>query len=56
MTATTVPYVSIHDQRVRMVADVLTSRSKLSKKAAAEIAVHVVYAIDHRPESVRYSG
>lgn len=57
MTApTTVPYVSIHDQRVQLVADVLTLRSDMAKAAALEVAVHVVYAIDHRPETVRYSG
>lgn len=57
MTATTTtPYVSVHDQRVRMVADVLTARSGMAEESAMEAAVHVVYALDHRPEAVRYSG
>ena len=36
MTApTTVPYVSIHDQRVQLVADVLTLRSDMSEGRAS---------------------
>jgi hypothetical protein len=46
-------YVSLYDQRVRLVADTLMQNSKLSDKKAVELAVHVLYAIDHIPEKVR---
>lgn len=46
-------YVSIRDQRLRMVAAAMTSNSKLSDKAAMELAEHVLYALDHIPEKVR---
>ena len=46
-------YVSLYDQRVRLVADALLKNSKLSDKKAVELAVHVLYALDHVPEKVR---
>ena len=46
-------YVSIHDQRVRIIADALVKNSKLSDKAAVELAAHALYALDHIPEKVR---
>ena len=46
-------YVSLHDQRVRLVADALAKNSKLSDDAAVELAVHAIYALDHIPEKVR---
>ncbi len=46
-------YVSLYDQRVRLVADAMTQNSKLSDDAARELAVHVLYALDHIPEKVR---
>ena len=49
----TATYVSVHDQRVRLVAQALTKNSKLSDKAAIELAKHVLYALDHIPEKVR---
>ncbi len=52
MTASST-YVSLYDQRVRLVADALTRNSKLSDKKAMELAVHVLYALDHIPEKVR---
>lgn len=52
MAVTTV-YVSRHDQRVRLVADALTKNSKLTDKAAVELAKHVLDALDHIPEKVR---
>ncbi len=50
---TSAPYVSLHDQRIQLVADALTTNSKLSEKAARELAKHVLYALDHVPEKVR---
>jgi hypothetical protein len=55
MTSTTT-YVSLHDRRVRLVADALVAHSALGEEAALEAAVHAVYALDHIPETVRWSG
>jgi hypothetical protein len=46
-------YVSLYEQRIRLVADALTQHSKLSAKDASDLAVHVLHAIDHIPEKVR---
>jgi hypothetical protein len=46
-------YISLYDQRIQLVAHVLVQHSKLSEKDAADLAVHVLYAIDHIPEKVR---
>lgn len=46
-------YISLYEQRLRLVAHALTQNSKLSEKDAADLAVHVLYAIDHIPEKVR---
>jgi Family of unknown function (DUF6307) len=49
-------YISLYDQRVQLVAAALTARSELTEQAAMELARHVLYALDHIPEKVRYSG
>jgi hypothetical protein len=49
-------YVSLYDQRVELVATTLTAHSDLTEKAAAELAGYILYALDHVPEKVRYSG
>jgi uncharacterized protein DUF6307 len=46
-------YISLYEQRIRLVADALMRHSELREKDAADIAVHVLYAIDHIPEKVR---
>lgn len=46
-------YVSLHDQRVQLVAKALTAHSELDEKTATELAEHAVYALDHIPEKVR---
>jgi hypothetical protein len=46
-------YISLHEQRIRLVADAMRQHSKLGEKAAADLAVHVLYALDHIPEKVR---
>jgi hypothetical protein len=46
-------YVSLYEQRIQLVASALTQHSKLSEKDASDLAVHVLYAIDHIPEKVR---
>jgi len=50
------PYVSLYDQRVKLVADTLMAHSELEDEAATELAAHVLFALDHIPERVRYSG
>ena len=50
----TTTYVSVHEQRVQLVAQAITKNSKLGDKAATELAEHVLYALDHIPEKVRY--
>ena len=51
MTAT--PYTSLYEHRVEMVRSVLEQNSKLGAKKSAEVAVLVLHAIDHIPETVR---
>jgi Family of unknown function (DUF6307) len=46
-------YISLYDQRLRLVAHALTQNSKLGEEEAAKLAVHVLHAIDHIPEKVR---
>lgn len=53
MAVATSTYVSLYDQRVALVAHALTQNSKLEEKAATDLAVHVLNAIDHIPEKVR---
>lgn len=52
MTATAL-YVSVHDQRVRLVADALLRHSDLSDDEAIALAGHALDALDHIPEKVR---
>jgi hypothetical protein len=46
-------YVSVYEQRVKLVAEVLRAHAELDEKAARDLAVHVLYALDHIPEKVR---
>lgn len=46
-------FISRYEQRVTFVQDVLKNNSALGDKAAHELAVRVVYAIDHIPEPTR---
>ena len=45
-------YISLYDRRVQLVADTLMRHSKLTKKTAVPLAVHVLDALDHIPESI----
>jgi Family of unknown function (DUF6307) len=49
-------YVSLYDQRAKLVADTLMAHSTLKGETATELAAHVLHALDHIPERVRYSG
>jgi hypothetical protein len=51
MTDTT--FVSRYEQRVTFVQDVLQKNTELDDNAARDLAVKVVYAIDHVPEPTR---
>ena len=51
MTDTT--FVSRYEQRVTFVQDVLQKNSSLAADATRELAVQVVYAMDHIPEPTR---
>jgi Family of unknown function (DUF6307) len=53
MASSTQTFVSIYDQRVRLVANALKQNSTLGEAAALDLAVHVLHAIDHIPEKVR---
>jgi hypothetical protein len=53
MEITVKTYISLYEQRIRLVANALTQHSKLSEKEASDLAVHVLYALDHIPEKVR---
>lgn len=46
-------FTSAYDRRHKMVEDVLTGRTELGGKAARDLAVHVLRALDHIPERVR---
>jgi hypothetical protein len=51
-TAANSIYTSPYKHRVQLVAHALEQHSKLGEKRAAELAVHVLHAIDHIPEKV----
>jgi hypothetical protein len=53
MTTSNGTYLSVYEKRVKLVADTLMQHSELTQEIAAELAVHVLYAIDHIPERVR---
>jgi hypothetical protein len=46
-------YVSLYDQRIKLVVDALMKNSKLAEATAAKLAAHVLWALDHVPEKVR---
>lgn len=49
----TAPYVSVHDQRARLVADALVHHGDVTDAAALLLAEHVLAALDHIPEKLR---
>jgi len=50
---TDVKFVSQYDRRVMFVQETLEKNSDLDNKVAYDLAVQVVYAIDHIPENMR---
>ncbi|GLY49939.1 DUF6307 family protein [Lentzea sp. NBRC 102530] len=53
MTEPTSTFTSSYERRLKVVEDVLTGRTELGGKAARDLAVHVLRALDHIPERVR---
>lgn len=49
----TTQYVSRYEVRVDLVRKTVQEHSNLDDKTAAEVAVHVVHALDHLPELTR---
>ena len=52
MTDTTT-FVSLYERRVALVQDVLRKGSDLGGQPAHDLAVQILYAIDHIPEPIR---
>ena len=48
-----VTFHSPYQIRVNLVRDTIMARSKLGDKAAADLAVHVLHALDSIPEKIR---
>ena len=48
-----ITFMSRHEQRISFVQEVLAKNSTLGADAARELAVQVVYAIDHIPVPTR---
>ena len=46
-------YMSVYDNRIKLVTDTLMQHSELDEKTAVKLARHVLYAIDHIPEKAR---
>ena len=46
-------YVSRYDIRLQLVQKALREHSDIDKKTSADLAVHVLRALDHIPEVVR---
>jgi len=46
-------FVSRYEQRIRFVQNTVQKNSKMGEKASRDLAVQVVYALDHIPEPAR---
>jgi hypothetical protein len=42
-----------YDQRLELVSDTIRAHTKLQDKAASELAVHILHALNSIPEKVR---
>jgi hypothetical protein len=51
--ASAVTFRTPYENRVALVKDTIMARSKLGDKAADELAVHVLQALDSIPEKMR---
>ena len=48
-----ITFISRYDRRVSLVKEVIAKNSTLGDGTARELAVQIVYAIDHIPEPTR---
>jgi Family of unknown function (DUF6307) len=46
-------FLTRYEQRIRFVQNTIQEHSKLGDKASRDLAVHVVHALDHIPETTR---
>jgi hypothetical protein len=46
-------FLTRYEQRIRFVQGTIQEHSKLTDKASRELAVHVIHALDHIPETTR---
>ena len=53
MTTEVIATLSQYERRLKTVTDIVKEHSKLGNKAAGEIAVHVLHALDTIPEVIR---
>jgi hypothetical protein len=53
MSTKTIIMLSQYEARLKTVSDIVREHSKLGDKAAGDIAVHVLHALDTIPEKVR---
>ena len=52
-TGTTGTYISLYEQRVRLVAAALKQDTELTAETADAMARRALYALDHIPEKIR---
>ena len=51
--ASAITFRTPYENRVALVKDTIVARSKLDEKAADDLAVHVLHALDSIPEKMR---
>lgn len=51
--ATSTTLQTPYQKRVQLVQDIIRNNSKIGDKAAGELAVHVLHALDSVPEKMR---
>ncbi|WP_116049829.1 DUF6307 family protein [Amycolatopsis palatopharyngis] len=52
-TSSTATFTPRYEQRVKLIQDVVRNNSTLDDKAASELAVHMLHALDTIPERLR---
>jgi hypothetical protein len=49
-------HLSLHDRRVRLIANAARAHSNITEEAAFEIATHAAHALNHIPKKMRVVG
>jgi hypothetical protein len=49
-------YLSLHERRVRLIANAARAHSNITKEAAFEVATHAAHALNHIPERMPVAG